>query len=57
MGRVVVVGSVNADYVVRISHLPQPGETVGAGLLSVYPGGKGANQAVAAAKLGARTQL
>ena len=57
MGRVVVVGSVNADYVVRISRLPQPGETVGAGVLSVYPGGKGANQAHAAARLGAATVL
>jgi ribokinase len=57
LGRVVVVGSVNADYVVKISHLPQPGETVGAGVLSVYPGGKGANQAHAAARLGAATVL
>ncbi len=57
MGRVVVVGSVNADYVVKIGHLPQPGETVGAGVLSVFPGGKGANQAHAAARLGAATVL
>jgi ribokinase len=52
-----VVGSVNADYVVKIGHLPQPGETVGAGVLSVFPGGKGANQAHAAARLGAATVL
>jgi ribokinase len=57
LGRVVVVGSVNADYVVKIGHLPQPGETVGAGVLSVFPGGKGANQAHAAARLGAATVL
>lgn len=57
MGRVVVVGSVNVDYVVRLSHLPQPGETVGSGVLSVLPGGKGANQAHAAARLGAATVL
>jgi ribokinase len=57
VGRVVVVGSVNADYVIRIGHLPQPGETVGAGVLSVFQGGKGANQAHAAARLGAATVL
>ncbi|HEU5419918.1 MAG TPA: PfkB family carbohydrate kinase [Streptosporangiaceae bacterium] len=57
MGRVVVVGSVNVDYVVRVSHLPRPGETVGSGVLSVLPGGKGANQAHAAARLGAATVL
>jgi ribokinase len=52
-----VVGSVNADYVVRVGHLPRPGETVGDGVLSVLPGGKGANQAHAAARLGAVTVL
>jgi ribokinase len=57
VGRVVVVGSVNADYVVRVGHLPAPGETVGDGVLSVLPGGKGANQAHAAARLGAATVL
>jgi ribokinase len=57
VGRVVVVGSVNADYVVRVGHLPRPGETVGDGVLSVLPGGKGANQAHAAARLGAATVL
>jgi ribokinase len=57
VGRVVVVGSVNADYVVRVARLPRPGETVGDGVLSVLPGGKGANQAHAAARLGAATVL
>lgn len=57
MGRVVVVGSVNADYVVRIVRLPQPGETVTGGRLTVHPGGKGANQAHAAARLGAPVTL
>jgi ribokinase len=57
VGRVVVVGSVNADYVVRVGHLPRPGETVGDGVLSVLQGGKGANQAHAAARLGAATVL
>ena len=53
MGRVVVVGSISADYVVRIGHLPRPGETVADGYLDIRPGGKGANQAHAAARLGA----
>jgi ribokinase len=57
VGRVVVVGSVNADYVVRVARLPRPGETVGDGVLSVLQGGKGANQAHAAARLGAATVL
>ncbi|HEY1641920.1 MAG TPA: PfkB family carbohydrate kinase [Streptosporangiaceae bacterium] len=53
MAQVIVVGSVNADYAVRIGHLPQPGETVTGGTLAVMQGGKGANQAHAAARLGA----
>lgn len=53
MGRVAVVGSINTDYVVRVSHLPQPGETVADGDLAIRGGGKGANQAHAAARLGA----
>ena len=50
---VVVVGSLNMDFVVRTSHLPTPGETVLGHSFQMIPGGKGANQAVAAAKLGA----
>ena len=57
MGRVVVVGSVNVDYVVRIGHLPRPGETVAGGVLAIHPGGKGANQAHAAARLGAAVAM
>jgi ribokinase len=54
---VAVVGAVNADYIVRVERLPQPGETVTGGRLSVRPGGKGANQAHAAARLGAEVLL
>jgi ribokinase len=51
---VVVVGSVNADLVVSVRELPRPGETVSGGTFARHGGGKGANQAVAAARLGAR---
>lgn len=52
---VVVVGSSNTDMVVKTAHLPKPGETVVGGTFVMAPGGKGANQAVAAARLGAKT--
>ncbi|MBC3191304.1 ribokinase [Pseudonocardia sp. C8] len=52
MSRVLVVGSLNADLVVRTERFPAPGETVPGEDLAVGPGGKGANQAVAAARLG-----
>ena len=55
--RVVVVGSINMDLVARCQRLPQAGETVFAENLVQLPGGKGANQAVAAAQLGARCHL
>ncbi len=51
--RVTVVGSLNTDLVVRAPKLPERGETVLGGSFAVFPGGKGANQAVAAARLGA----
>lgn len=57
MTSVVVVGSVNADLIARTDRLPERGETVLAGGMDVLPGGKGANQAVAAALLGADVAL
>jgi ribokinase len=54
---IVVVGSVNTDMVVKGSRLPAPGETVTGGRFVMAAGGKGANQAVAAARLGAEVTL
>ena len=54
---VVVIGSSNMDMVVRCSELPIPGQTILGDGFQMNPGGKGANQAVACAKLGAKTQL
>ena len=54
---VVVVGSVNADLVVSVAELPRPGETVTGGTFARHGGGKGANQAVAAARAGARVAM
>jgi len=55
IGQVVVVGSANVDIVSRVSRIPKPGETVTASSSAVYAGGKGLNQAVAAARGGAST--
>jgi ribokinase len=52
--RITVVGSANIDHVARCERLPRPGETVTDATFERVPGGKGANQAVAAARLGAR---
>jgi ribokinase len=57
MSAVAVVGSLNMDLVVRVPELPGPGETVSGGDLFRNPGGKGANQAVAAARLGRRVAM
>jgi ribokinase len=54
---IVVVGSINLDLVARCERLPQPGETVSGASLARYPGGKGANQAVACARLGAEVTM
>ena len=52
MRKVVVVGSTNTDMVVKAARIPEPGETILGGRFLMNPGGKGANQAVAAARLG-----
>jgi ribokinase len=54
-GRVIVVSSVNVDLVVAVERLPEPGETVVGARFEQHHGGKGGNQAVAAARLGAAT--
>jgi ribokinase len=56
-GHIVVVGSINMDLVVRAPHLPRPGETILGSDFKTFPGGKGANQAVAAARLGGRVKM
>ena len=57
MPDILVVGSLNTDLVVRAPRFPQPGETISGEDLQVIPGGKGANQAVAAARLGASVSM
>lgn len=52
-----VVGSVNLDVVATTEHLPQAGETVGGAVIDRHPGGKGANQALAARRMGAEVSL
>ncbi|WP_299808594.1 ribokinase [uncultured Shewanella sp.] len=53
MSQLIVLGSVNADHVLQVPSFPRPGETLHGRNYQVIPGGKGANQAVAAARLGA----
>lgn len=52
MKKVVVIGSSNTDMVVKSARIPVPGETILGGRFMMNPGGKGANQAVAAARMG-----
>ena len=54
---IAVVGSLNMDLIIRSPRIPRPGETILGGELHTVPGGKGANQAVAAARLGARVSM
>lgn len=55
--RVLVIGSLNMDLVARAERLPRPGETLAGASFTTVPGGKGANQAVAAARLGAEVAM
>ena len=57
MTDIIVIGSVNLDLSATVAKLPAPGETVTGATLSRFPGGKGANQALAAARLGASVRL
>ena len=52
MSNIIVIGSANSDLVMTLPNIPQSGETLLGGEFNIYPGGKGANQAVAAAKAG-----
>jgi ribokinase len=54
---ITVVGSLNMDFVVQVERLPRPGETLLGGRFAMQPGGKGANQACAAARLGGRARM
>ncbi|MGG1658416.1 ribokinase [Brevibacillus sp. NRS-1366] len=55
--KIVVVGSINMDLVSHVHHLPKAGETISSHSFQLIPGGKGANQAVAAARLGAHVSM
>jgi ribokinase len=55
--RVTIVGSLNMDLIARVPRIPEPGETIIGGDFHTAPGGKGANQAVAAARLGAQVSM
>jgi ribokinase len=57
MSKIIVIGSSNTDMVIVSERLPKPGETILGGQFLLNPGGKGANQAVAAAKLGGETHF
>ena len=54
---IIVVGSINTDLIMRVDHLPAPGETILSANIQTAGGGKGANQAVASARLGGKVSL
>lgn len=56
-GRVLVAGAINTDFVFRMRHAPASGETITGSGFAIHPGGKGANQAVAVARCGARVAI
>jgi ribokinase len=57
VGGVFAVGSINQDFVLAVERRPEPGETVTNAELTLLPGGKGANAAIAAARLGAEVSM
>lgn len=57
MTEIITLGSLNIDYVAQVPHLPVKGETIQATDFSIFPGGKGANQAVAAARMGGEVAM
>ncbi|MFM6936157.1 MAG: PfkB family carbohydrate kinase, partial [Aquirufa sp.] len=57
MPKIIVVGSSNTDMVIQSARIPRPGETILGGSFFMNPGGKGANQAVAAARLGGQVHF
>jgi len=57
VSKLLVIGSINMDVVSSVKQFPLPGETIHSSGISYYPGGKGANQAVAAARAGARCEM
>src|SRR5512141_2437646 len=57
MTKILVIGSSNTDMVIKTKKLPVPGETILGGTFLMNPGGKGANQAVAAARLGGKVRF
>ncbi|TIV30838.1 MAG: ribokinase, partial [Mesorhizobium sp.] len=54
---IIVVGSINLDLIANVDRLPEPGETVRGSSFATAPGGKGANQALAAARAGAQVRM
>ena len=57
MSNIAVIGGINHDIVIRVPRIPERGETIHRGQIAHYSGGKGANQAVAAARMGAEVSM